>query len=415
MENTFDVIIIGAGASGMICAVTAARRGKKVLLLDKNPKPGRKILYTGNGRCNITNEHIAEEASNPVHYHGSFPKFVIPALNRFGLEDTRQFFSELGLETFKEDDGRYFPCSNQAKSVDDVLEFELKRLGVELQLESAVTGVSHLPETSLFKVVVGDRSYTATKLVIATGGKTLPMSGSTGDGYIFARKLGHKVVDIFPAYVGLKVSSKLCKLLQGMKLEVAVQIFSNGHQVGENTGTLMFAHYGLSAPVVLELSRTIAEQIYRYSKKITLKINFLPTIESDQLDSFLAKRFAKLSHKSLGVSFVGLLPHKLFPRILEANGISGEIKCSEVTKEMRKQIVDLLSAHEFNVDGVLGFEDAHFTAGGVNVKEVNPNTMESLLQPGLFFAGEVLDIDGDCGGYNLQWAWSSGYTAGHNV
>lgn len=399
----------------MVCVITAARAGKHVLLLEKNPKLGKKILYTGNGRCNITNAHVVEDQRGPVHYHGSHPKFVIPALNAFSLEKTKHFFDELGIEFVEEADGRFFPSSNQAQSVVDVLKFELERLDVEIKLETEVKSAKYNKTRKLFEVDSSAGKYSAPKLVIACGGKSYPKFGSTGDGYTLAKSFEHTVTPTFPAYVALVVDSPLCKELQGTKVEVVAKVIVDGKQVAENSGTMMFAHFGLSAPAILELSRLISEQINVNHKKVSLKVNFLPNIKRDKLEEFIISRWSKCPHKSLGFSFVGLLPQKLFPAMLEANSIDTEIKCSQVDKKTRSKIVELLSGYEFEVGGVRGFDESHFTAGGVNVKEVNPNTMESTMQSNLYFTGEVLDIDGDCGGYNLQWAWSSGYVAGINI
>lgn len=411
MKSIYDAIIIGAGASGLVCAITAAKNSKKVLLIEKNSKVGRKILYTGNGRCNITNTSVVEDSRNPVHYHGKFPKFVIPALNQFSLADTTEFFSKLGLEFIVESDGRCFPSSNQAQSVVDVLREELERLNVEILLDTPVEEVSC---ANRFVVTAGGKDYQSKKLVIATGGKSYPKFGSSGDGYTFAKKLGHSLVETYPAYVPLTVDDPICKELQGLKLETEVRVFTEGKQVAINSGTLMFAHFGLSAPVVLELSRKISELLAQ-KKQVVLKVNLLPGVPREKLDNFLKERFARLHHKTLRNCFVGLLPQKLFPAMLNASKIDGDTNCAQVSKDIRSKIAELLSAYPFKVSGTQGFEEAHFTAGGVNVKEVNPNTMESKLHPGLFLCGEVLDIDGDCGGYNLQWAWSSGYVAGMNI
>lgn len=420
MKTAYDTIIIGAGASGMTASIFAAREGRSVLLLEKTAKLGKKILLTGNGRCNISNKFSEEDQKQVKHYFGNNPKFVMSALNKFGYSETKEFFSKLGIEYIEEDSGRMFPASNQAQSVVDVLEYEMRELGVKIVLEANISAIGGSTSGSKFTVHLSDgREFQTPKLIVATGGKTLPGTGSTGDGYSFASQFGHTVIPQFPVYSGFNVTKEseplnvqLLHKLQGTKLEVGVKAFAEGKLVAENEGTLMFAHYGLSAPGVLEISREVARAMELENKKVEVSINFFPGKQPQDVDQMLVERWTNSPNKTLGFSLVGLLPKKVLPAILEAHGINSDQKVAEISKEKRAEIVKLLTELSFKITSVRGYKEAHFTAGGVDTKEVNPSTLESKLIPGLYFAGEVLDVDGECGGYNLQWAWSSGAVAG---
>jgi hypothetical protein len=412
----FDAIIVGAGASGLITAVTAARRGKNILLIEKNENLGKKILYTGNGRCNLTNENVTEDCRKPVHYHGQNPKFAMSPLNKFGLDDTLTFFNELGLEFIKESDGRYFPSSDQAQSVVDVLKFEVENLPIAVIDSTRVTMIEINRNTKNFEIFTfRGKTYFAPKLVLATGGQSYPVFGSSGDGFEFAKSLGHKIVPTFPAYVPINVNSPICQKCQGTKVETRIKVFADGKLVAENTGVMLFTHFGLSAPAILELSREISYQISILHKKAELEINFLPNVKLNELDEYFINKWSKSPNKTVGFSFTGTLPRKLLPAILETEGIDASVKCREVSRAQRQEIIKLLTQYKFEVESTRGFEEAHFTAGGVDTKEIDPQTLESKLVPGLYFCGEIMDIDGDCGGYNLQWAWSTGAVVGEKI
>ena len=425
MLKQYDAIIIGAGASGMMAAITAKRRGRHILLIERNDQIGKKILVTGNGRCNISNKNVVQDYHKPVHYFGNNPKFVLSVLNQFGLEETLEFFHDLGVEFSEEDEGRLFPISNQAQSIVDVLLYEARELGIKIAKPNTVKNLDFDNDTQLFKLELNDGQEVETrKLVVATGGKSHHELGATDAGYEIATQFKHTITPTFPAYVALSVKSPLCHKLQGVKLEVKVKAFSNvadgqGQElIAENEGTLMFAHFGLSAPSVLEISGQIAYELEVRKRKVKLEINFLPSIgehTDNNLQEIILDRWQKNPNKTLESSFIGVLPKKVFPAILEVNGIDGKIKVAEVTKELRQKIVKLLTQYEFDIDSIRGFDEAHFTAGGVDTKEVDPKTLGSKLQKGLYFCGEILDIDGECGGFNLQWAWSSGAVVGKNI
>ncbi|MBN1332021.1 NAD(P)/FAD-dependent oxidoreductase [Candidatus Dojkabacteria bacterium] len=415
----YETVIIGGGASGIMAAITAARTGRKVVLLEKKEKLGKKILLTGNGRCNISNKFAKEDKRQVKHYFGNNPKFVMSVFNKFGYEETKEFFENLGVKFVEEDNGRMFPAGNQAQSVVDVLEYELRELNIKLINGAGVKEIKKIGNNKFAVKISDGRVFGTSKLIIATGGKTHEQTGSTGDGYEFARQFGHKIIETFPVYSGLNITKEsdsknfpLLHILQGTKLEAAITARIGSEVIAENTGTVMFAHYGLSAPGILEISREIAREFFLNEKKAEISLNFFPGKNAREVEEMIQRIWTNSPNRTLGFSLIGVLPKKVFPAILETAGMDPSKKVAEINKELRSKIAELLTGLTFQVDSVRGFEEAHFTAGGVDTKEVNPATLESKLQPGLFFCGEVLDIDGECGGYNLQWAWSSGFVAG---
>ncbi len=419
MRNIFDVAIIGGGASGLMSAIIARRRGKKVILLEKNEKLGRKILLTGNGRCNISNENVGNLKTIYTKYNGHNPKFAISVFSKFNLAKTKQFFRDIGIEFKEEDNGRLFPVSNEAQSVVEALVYEIKNLSIKVKTKTNVIDTTFDKTKKLFliKTKQGETIYSQ-KIVISTGGKTYPVLGTVGDGYKLAQNFGHRIYKQFPSYSGLITKSQICQDLQGVKLITKVKAFlpNTNKPFAQNIGTLMFAHFGLSAPVVLEISRQIAQKLYveKYPF-INLEINLLPDYQINELEKLLIKRWSKQPQKTLASSFIGLLPKKVAPAFFKYHKIDSTTIVSNINKKLRKKIISILTETTFKITDVKGFEIAHFTAGGIDTKEINPNTCESKLQKGLYFTGEVLDIDGICGGYNLQFAWSTGAIAGMSV
>ncbi len=430
MRKKYDLSIIGAGASGIIAAIIAARKGKKVVLIEKNKQIGKKILVTGNGRCNISNINVKKDYKSPIHYYGENPKFVISIFNQFGLDDTKLFFNNLGIEFIEKNSsdlgkGRLFPASNQAQAVLDVLKYELDRLNIKIIKNAKINDINLInKDQPLFEICLKDnRKFISSNVLISTGGRAYPQMGSSGDGWEWAKKFNHKIIKPFPAFVGLNVKSLICHFLQGVKLNVNIKAYyfndkdKTSYEFVENNGTLMFTHYGLSAPVVLKISRDISYHINVLKNQVFLKINFLPAILEQDIDRFLVNRFLKMPHRNLSSSFIGILPKKVFPLLLKTENMQDfkDIKCSQVNKNLRKKLIKLLTKFELQIDSTRDFSEAHFTAGGVDTKEINPKTLESKNQKGLYFSGEILDIDGDCGGYNLQWAWSTGAIVGDSV
>lgn len=408
-SHPIKVAVIGGGAAGIVAAIAARYRGADVTILEKNPRIGRKILGTGNGRCNLTNIN-----SGISYYHGKNPKFAFAALTRFDVKKTIDFFERLGVAHKVEEGGKVFPVSNQASSVLDVLRYELEETGVKILCEAAVKGIEN--DKRGFRVILEDgREFEADRVVLATGGKAAPNLGSNGSGYIIARNLGHSIVEPFPALVQLKLASKFLKQIQGVKFEGDAEIIFNNKPVQRASGEILFTAYGASGPPVLCLSRKAGEHLQR-GERVWLKLVLVNNLTACELEQFLIERFRRGPKKELSFSFVGFINKKLVPVILREAGIEDIHKpAGIVSAEERKKILQLMQDWRFEITGTTSWPAAQVTAGGVDVKEINGQTMESKIVPKLFFAGEIVDIDGDCGGYNLQWAWSSGYVAGDSA
>lgn len=405
MSRQTKILIIGGGAAGMTAAIFASRNGAKVIIVEQLPKVGRKILATGNGRCNLTNINI-----DIRRYHGNNVKFAYGALSRFGYLDTIQFFEDLGLHCIEEE-GRIYPASLQASSVLDVIRYEMKTLGVEEICDARVTEI--IKDKSGFALKLKDkRMIHGDKVIVTTGGKANPGLGSNGSGYDLVRSFGHKIVDTFPALVQLRLDAPYLKSITGVKLIGKASIEVEGKILREESGEILFTNYGVSGPPVIQLSRCVGEQI-KLGKNPIFNLDLFPQINKDEVLQLLKKRCNLRVEKPLDFSFVGLINKRLINVLLkEAKITDVYIPCGKVTKEQLLAISNIMKKWSFNITGTKSWSEAQVTAGGLDVKDIDSKTMESKLMPGLYFAGEIIDIDGDCGGYNLQWAWSSGYLAG---
>lgn len=405
MSRQTKILIIGGGAAGMTAAIFASRNGAKVIIVEQLPKVGRKILATGNGRCNLTNINI-----DIRRYHGNNVKFAYGALSRFGYLDTIQFFEDLGLHCIEEE-GRIYPASLQASSVLDVIRYEMKTLGVEEICDARVTEI--IKDKSGFALKLKDkRMIHGDKVIVTTGGKANPGLGSNGSGYDLVRPFGHKIVDTFPALVQLRLDAPYLKSITGVKLIGKASIEVEGKILREESGEILFTNYGVSGPPVIQLSRCVGEQI-KLGKNPIFNLDLFPQINKDEVLQLLKKRCNLRVEKPLDFSFVGLINKRLINVLLkEAKITDVYIPCGKITKEQLLAISNIMKKWSFNITGTKSWSEAQVTAGGLDVKDIDSKTMESKLMPGLYFAGEIIDIDGDCGGYNLQWAWSSGYLAG---
>jgi len=403
------VAVIGGGAAGMTAAIVAGRRGVDVTILEKNPRIGRKLLVTGNGRCNFTNVN-----TGVYNYHGKNPKFVHAALNRFDVNSTINFFERLGVVHKVEAEGKVFPFSNQASSVLDVLRYELREVGVEILCGVEVKDIKKC--SGEFVLTLGDGSkFKAARVILATGGKAAPQLGASGSGYTLAQKMGHHIVEPFPALVQLKLASNFLKRIQGVKFDGDVEIIANGRSVQKASGEILFTEYGISGPPILCLSRRAGEYLQR-KENVRLKLALINTFSPGELEQRFIERFRQCPGKDLAFSFVGFINKRLAPVILKEAGIEDVKKSAgQVSVEERKRILQLLLDWRFEITGTTSWPNAQVTAGGVDVKDIDNRTMESKIVPKLYFAGEIVDIDGDCGGYNLQWAWSSGFIAGESA
>jgi len=409
MKGDKKIIVIGGGASGMVAAISAARLGAFVTILERNPRIGKKILTTGNGRCNFTN------VNNDISfYHGTNPKFAYGALSQFTVYDTIRFFDELGIEHKVEERGKVFPMSDQASSVLDVLMYELNRLGVNIVCDALVNSVLKVNDT--FKVETENGEvYWADKVIIATGGRAMPSSGSDGRGYDLAIMTGHTIVDTYPSLVQLMLEGEFFKRIDGVKIQGTAEILHNNKSIAADSGDILFTNYGVSGPPILQLSRTAGELLNK-GKEVYIKIIIMDKMSREELLAILNKRFQAAINKPLDFSFVGFINKRLIPVILAEAGIT-DIKrpVAELSYKQRDRIIDVLTDWRFKVRGTKGWQSAQATAGGVDTRQIDSYTMESKIMKGLYFAGEIIDIDGLCGGYNLQWAWSSGFVAGRSA
>ncbi len=405
------ILVVGGGAAGMMAAVTAERRGKNVLLLEKNEKLGKKLFITGKGRCNLTNSAEVEELFNAVV---SNPKFLYSSFYSFTNEQVIGFFEELGVKTKVERGGRVFPESDHSSDVIRALEQEMKRLGVRISLRTEVKEI--LTEDGRAKGVrlSSGRTIAADAVIVATGGISYPSTGSTGDGYRFARECGHKVTDLSPALVPMEVKEWYAKELMGLSLRnIGIRITDGKKKLYEEFGEMLFTHYGVTGPVILSASSIVGKKLKEHP--LTLHIDLKPALTEEQLDKRVLREFEANHNRQFKNAVDSLFPAKLRPVAIELSGIPEEKKVNEVTKEERLHFVRLIKDFSMTLTGLRGYHEAIITKGGVSVKEIDPGTMESKLVKGLYFAGEVLDLDAVTGGYNLQIAWSTGYLAGANA
>ena len=391
----------------MMAAITAAYNGATVVILEKNQRVGKKLLATGNGRCNLSNLQ-----TGPANYHGGQPQFVAAALSSFDPQKTLDFFEYLGITPKIEPDGKVFPHSEQASSVLDLLRYEMEQTGVQIISEAVVTGVTAEP-SGLRVTTEGGGHFRADRVVLATGGKAAPQFGSDGSGYVIAQKVGHRLVEPLPALAPLKLQAAFLKRVKGVKFNGRAAVLDEaGQPLAEAAGEILFTEYGASGPPILSLSRT-AGACLQNNRAAFLKLTIIEHLSAAQLHAYLTGRLATKPDKSLAFSLVGFINKKLAPVLLQAAGFNNPNQAAgEITARELHKLTKILSDWRFPITGTTSWPNAQTTAGGIDVTEVNDATLESKIIPGLFFAGEILDVDGDCGGYNLQWAWSSGYAAG---
>ena len=407
------VVVIGGGAAGLMAAVIAGREGAKVTLLEKMNYVGKKMGITGKGRCNITN---ACDMSDFIKNTPGNGKFLYGAYERFTNEDLLQILHDAGLETKVERGGRVFPASDSALDVRNTFMKLMKHYGVDVHLEEPVKKL--LVDDGVVTGVVTDKeTYHADAVVIATGGKSYPATGSTGDGYILAAQVGHKITDIRPSLVPIVTEESWVKDLMGLSLRnVELSVVAKNKVQAKMFGEMMFTHFGITGPIVLSLSHTVGKLMRKKNiGTIGLDINLKPALSPEILDKRLQKDFDLYSKKQLINGMKDLLPSRLIPLIIELAGIDPQKPINQISKEERQQIGYMLQHMPLTVKGLRPVEEAIVTAGGISLKEFNPKTMESKLVKGLYGAGEVLDIDAFTGGYNLQAAFSTGYVAAMHI
>ena len=406
------VLVIGAGAAGSMAAIFAARKGHEVMVFEKNAKTGKKIYITGKGRCNITNAVSNEELiKNTIRN----PKFMYSAFSTFTSEDVIRFFENMGCPVKIERGNRVFPVSDHSSDVIKALDKAMEKAGVKVRYNTPVEElIINENETEIIGIKLRDgKKVEADKVIVATGGLSYKSTGSTGDGYEFAKQVGHTIKDLRPSLVALMVKEKFIKDLQGLSLKnVRVSVKNGKKKIFDELGEMLFTRDGVSGPLILSAS-SIAGDLF-YNEGGMLSIDLKPALSEEELDARLLRDFTEFKSKALKNAFDKLLPKSLIPVFLERTKIDVEKRAGDLTKSERSVIIGLLKHFTLQITGLKGYEEAVITKGGVSVKEVNPKTMESKKVKGLYFAGEVLDVDALTGGFNLQIAWSTGAVAGND-
>ena len=395
------VIIIGGGASGLMAAITAAGNGHAVTLLERQARVGRKLLATGNGRCNLTNQNMGLP-----YYHGRSPEFIRPALEALSVKATLDLFHSLGLLTAAEDNGRVYPYSDQAGSVVDVLRFAADAAGAVTRTGFEVTGLKQTKKG--FSVLSATESLAADRVIVCCGGMAGGKLGGTRSGYELLRSMGHSVTKLLPALVQIKTDNTYVKSLKGVRANAVLRLCRGQDAVAVSQGEVQFTEFGVSGPAVFELSRAAAAE----KGPLTIRTDLIPQLSAADIEAMLRQRIASMRELTTENLLAGLLHNRLGRTILRYAGYGLTEPVASLSAPDLEKISKAIKNFSLSVTGVLGFDGAQVTAGGIRTAEFDPATLQSRLVPGLYAAGEVLDIDGDCGGYNLQWAWSSGYLAG---
>lgn len=412
------VIVIGGGPAGMMSAITAAENGNEVLIIEKMPSFGKKLLITGKGRCNITSSLYMSEFIKNTPGNG---KFLYSAFQNYTNKDIVEFLKKQGLEVKEERGNRIFPVTDKSIDVLNCFTKRIKELNIQYKLNTTVEKIL-VQNNEVTAVRTNREMIKANKVILATGGKSYPLTGSTGDGYRMAKALGHTIMPIKPSLVPLEVYEKEeCKALQGLSLKnVGIKIIDVDKKklIYEDFGEMIFTHFGISGPTILSGSAHLAKykdiDYLLRSKYITVSIDLKPALTEEQLDDRILRDFKEFKNKQFKHSLDKLLPQKMIPLIIELSKIDGEKRVNEITKEERKALIQLLKNFTITIKDFRPVEEAIITCGGVSTKEINPKTMESKLIKGLYFAGEIIDVDAYTGGFNLQIAYSTGYTAGMN-
>jgi predicted Rossmann fold flavoprotein len=406
MASALRVTVVGGGSSGMLAAISAARRGAVVTLLERKDRVGKKLLATGSGRCNLTHSDLSL-----TRFHGGDRAFISSVLNRFPTASTLGFFEELGLACRSEAEGRIYPRPGQASAVLDVLRWELERLQVDVRTGYEVRAIAIREKGFALQLAAGGE-VAAARVVLACGGLAAPQFGSDGSGLRLAAALGHRLVEPVAALVPLRLRADFLRKLKGVSFEGSGEVRCGEEVLRGEAGEFLFTDSGISGPPVLQLSRSAAIALKR-NRAPRIVLDLFPGTHLEELDSALAIRLRRQGHKTLADGLVGLLPKRLIPVLLAAAAIDyPAVPCAEVAAAARNALARVLKGWSLEISGTMPWPEAQVTAGGVDLRDVDPETLASRLVANLFFCGEILDVDGDCGGFNLQWAWSSGHLAG---
>ena len=397
------VAVIGGGAAGMMAAITAAREGVKVTILEHKDRIGKKILSTGNGRCNFTNTF-----QTPACYRSDNRDFAWNIIQKFNVEKTISFFKELGIYP-KDRNGYLYPYSDQAAAILEVLQIEIAKLDICVMTEINVLDIQ--PVKRGIHVTTDKKTITVDSVILACGSKAAPVTGSDGSGYQLAKLLGHRIVPVLPALVQLRCAEKFYKSISGVRVQGTVEIYADDISLASDTGEIQLTNYGISGIPVFQVSRYAAKAIYQ-KQSVTAVLNFMPDMNKDEFLSFLQERITLCPHKTLDEFFTGIFPKKLCELWIRLSRLPKEMRVSDLSWEQLEKLVLLIQHLRTHITETNAFEQAQICCGGVDTTEINPDTLESNYVPGIYFAGELLDVDGICGGYNLQWAWSSGFVAG---
>ena len=397
-----DMIVVGAGAAGFIAAITSARAGHTVTLLEQNNKTGKKILVSGNGKCNIDNKYITTN-----RFHGQNPDFIEKILEGYGVEIVEKFFTSIGLELIEGKEGKMFPMSLQASSVVELLEYEAKRVGVQIICDCAVTSISK--EADTFTVETSQGTKRCKKLLLASGSPAAPQLGGSNSGYAFATKMGHNLIPRHPSLVQLCSDETWVKACAGVKVAGVAQLYANGEYITEKKGDLLFTNYGISGLAILDLSREVSTRLANFDY-CELNLDLMPELSKEKLSNLLLNRLNEGSDKPLTTWLQGVLNKKLIHIILEQSKCKVKTERELNRKEIGKLVYSIKNL-KLSINDTKGFKGAEVATGGINTIEVDPQTMESKLVPNLYFAGEILDVDGDRGGFNFHFAWVSGLRA----
>jgi len=403
-----DLIIIGGGASGLMAAIVAKDFGIDVAIVEGNDRIGKKILVTGNGRCNITNNNISFPYKN---FHSENNNFFQEALNKFTIDDTKSMFLSLGLPLTELENGKMYPKSLQASSVIDIFRMALDDRNIPLYANCKINSINKNKTFTLYTNNEECENFSCNKLILSCGGKSANKTGSDGSGYKLGRSLGHSIISTLPGIVQLKLDYPYLKALSGIKFDGSVSVLVNDEVIRTDTGEVLFTDYGISGPPILQLSSCVSKALSNGSK-VTIRLDMFPYENKEDVENFFATHFSIFNYREISSALIGVINKKLISTILKDVKINDiHLPCSNIDWKYINKLIDKFKQWDFNCIDTNGFPNAQVTVGGINTCEVDNLTLESKLVKDLYFCGEILDVHGDCGGFNLQWAWSSGYLA----